>query len=148
MWNSCTKYRVIQKDGLNFVRLYGTWMIYIPLLERSPSAQPCSSVSWEQNDYYAAQDYLSLVLNLKYRLTKLSPPFWITLYKVRISHIIAEYANKVHFFQLECKFRVHTKRNIFLLFWSQYLATLLSSVCVCLGGGRGQQFQPELSYKT
>ena len=79
-------YRVIQKDGLiekdglNFVRLYGMWMIYIPPLERSPSAQPCSRVSWEQNGYYAAQDYLSLVLILKYRLTKLSQSFWILLY--------------------------------------------------------------------
>jgi len=27
-------------------------------LERSPSSQPCSSVSWEQNGYYAAQDFL------------------------------------------------------------------------------------------
>jgi hypothetical protein len=30
----------------------------IPPLERSPSAQPCSSVSWEQNRYYATQDSL------------------------------------------------------------------------------------------
>jgi len=30
----------------------------IPPLERSPSAQSCSSVSWEQNGYYAAQDFL------------------------------------------------------------------------------------------
>ena len=30
----------------------------MPPLERSPSAQPCSSVSWEQNGYYAAQDFL------------------------------------------------------------------------------------------
>jgi len=29
-----------------------------PPLERSPSAKPCSSVSWEQNGYYAAQDFL------------------------------------------------------------------------------------------
>ena len=28
----------------------------IPPLERSPSAQPCRSVSWEQNGYYATQD--------------------------------------------------------------------------------------------
>jgi len=27
-------------------------------LERSPSAQPCSSVSWEQNGYCAAQEFL------------------------------------------------------------------------------------------
>jgi len=27
-------------------------------LERSSSAQPCSSVSWEQNGYYAAQYFL------------------------------------------------------------------------------------------
>ena len=70
----------MQKEELNFVRLYGMWMIYIPPLERPPWAQPCRSVSWEQNGYYAAQDYLSLVLILKYRLTKLSPSFWITLY--------------------------------------------------------------------
>ena len=30
----------------------------IPLLEHSPSAQLCSSVSREQNGYYAAQDFL------------------------------------------------------------------------------------------
>jgi len=30
----------------------------IPPLERSPSAQLCSSVSWEQNGYYAAPDFL------------------------------------------------------------------------------------------
>jgi len=62
------KYSVIKKDGLNFVRLYFlnyTWHVNdlylkevvlnfkIPPLERSPSAQPCSSVSWEQNGYYA-----------------------------------------------------------------------------------------------
>jgi len=29
----------------------------IPPLERSPSAQPCSSVSWEQKSYYAARDF-------------------------------------------------------------------------------------------
>jgi len=45
------------------------WMIYIKfekespnfkLLspERSPIAQPCSSVSWEQNGYYATQEFL------------------------------------------------------------------------------------------
>jgi len=28
----------------------------IPPLERSPSAQPCSTVSWEQNGYYAAKE--------------------------------------------------------------------------------------------
>jgi len=54
------KYSVIKKDGLNFVRLYFlnyTWHVNdlylkevvlnfkIPPLERSPSAQPCSSVS-------------------------------------------------------------------------------------------------------
>ena len=31
--------------------------IRIPQLELSPSAQPCSSVSWEQNGYYAVQDF-------------------------------------------------------------------------------------------
>jgi len=30
----------------------------IPPLERSPSSQLCSSVSWEQNGYYAAQGFL------------------------------------------------------------------------------------------
>jgi len=30
-------------------------------LERSPSVQPCSSVSWEQNSYYAAQDFFFCV---------------------------------------------------------------------------------------
>jgi len=51
--------------------IYDMWMIYIKfergdpkvwniiarVLERSPSAQPCSSVSWEQNGYYAAQEF-------------------------------------------------------------------------------------------
>jgi len=32
----------------------------IPLLERSPRAQPCSSVSWEQNGYYAATSHVLL----------------------------------------------------------------------------------------
>ena len=39
----------MKEDVLNF---------QIPPLERSPSAQPCSSVSWEKNGYYAAQDFL------------------------------------------------------------------------------------------
>jgi len=30
----------------------------MPPLERSHRAQPCSSVSWEQNGYYAAQDFI------------------------------------------------------------------------------------------
>jgi len=30
----------------------------MPPLERSPSTQPCSNFSWEQNGYYAAQDFL------------------------------------------------------------------------------------------
>jgi len=48
--------------------IHGMWMMYIkfkrgslrfqiPALERSPSAQPCSSVGWDQNGYYAAQDF-------------------------------------------------------------------------------------------
>jgi len=56
--------------------IHGMWMIYItfergglnfqiPPLERSPSAQPCSSVSWEQNGYYAAQDYFAFVSSLR-----------------------------------------------------------------------------------
>jgi len=51
--------------------IHGMWMIYItfekevlnfqiPPLERSPNAQPCSSVSWQQNGYYATQDFLRL----------------------------------------------------------------------------------------
>jgi len=32
----------------------------IPPLERSSSAQPCSSVSWEQNGYYAATYHVLL----------------------------------------------------------------------------------------
>jgi hypothetical protein len=32
----------------------------IPPLERSPNAQPCSSVSWEQNGYYAATFHVLL----------------------------------------------------------------------------------------
>jgi len=46
--------------------IHDMWMTYItferedpifpkPLLGRSPSAQACSNVSWEQNGYYAAQ---------------------------------------------------------------------------------------------
>ena len=49
--------------------IHGMWMIYITF-ERGgpkfsnttaralPSAQPCSSISWEQNGYYVAQDFL------------------------------------------------------------------------------------------
>ena len=59
-------------DSISYVyiswTIHGMWMIYIhlkeevinfqiPLLERSPSAQPCSSVSLEQNGYYVAQDF-------------------------------------------------------------------------------------------
>jgi len=57
-------------DSISYVyiswTLYDVWMIYITfergdpsmMLERSPSLEPCSSISWEQNDYYAAQDFL------------------------------------------------------------------------------------------
>jgi hypothetical protein len=44
----------------------------IPPLERSPSAQPCSSVSWEQNGYYAAQGLLVLHISQKE-----TPNIWI-----------------------------------------------------------------------
>jgi len=37
----------------------------IPPLERSPSAQPCSSVIWRQNGCYAAHDFFSFVSSLK-----------------------------------------------------------------------------------
>ena len=37
----------------------------IPQLERSPSAQLCSSISWEQNGCYAAQDFFVFVSSLK-----------------------------------------------------------------------------------
>ena len=74
LWWTGTKYSVIQKDRLNFVRLYFlNCTRYVndlhnilkrrsnfqtPLLKRSSSAQPCSSASWEQNGYYAAQNCL------------------------------------------------------------------------------------------
>ena len=63
-------------DSISYVyiswNINDMWMIYITLekegpkssniiareLELSPSAQTCSSVSWEQNGYYAAQDLL------------------------------------------------------------------------------------------
>jgi len=63
-------------DSISYDYIYwtvhGMWIIYIAferedpkfsnftarMLELSPSAQPCSSVIWEQNDYYAAQDFL------------------------------------------------------------------------------------------
>ena len=63
-------------DSISYVyiswTIYGKWMIYITFeilgpkfsnttareLERSPSAQLCSSVSSEQNSYYEAQDFL------------------------------------------------------------------------------------------
>ena len=52
--------------------IQGMWMIYItferggpkfqiPPLEGSPSAEPCSSVSSEQNGYYAALDFLLIL---------------------------------------------------------------------------------------
>jgi hypothetical protein len=62
-------------DSISYVyisrTIHGMWIIYItfekevlnfqiPPLERSPSAQSCSSVSWEQNGYYAAQALLVL----------------------------------------------------------------------------------------
>jgi len=67
-------YSGIQKYGLNFVLLYFlncTWymndlhtiwkktsrFLKMPL-ESSASTQPCSSAIWEQNGYYAAQDFL------------------------------------------------------------------------------------------
>jgi len=37
----------------------------IRALQRSSSARPCSSVSWEQNGYYAAQDIFAFVSSLK-----------------------------------------------------------------------------------
>ena len=67
-------------DSISYVyiswTIHGMWMIYITFerggpkfsnttLERSPSAQPCSSVSWEQNGYSAAQDFFALVSTLK-----------------------------------------------------------------------------------
>ena len=62
-------------DSISYIYISWTihdiWMIYIKFergvskfsitidraLERSPSSQPCSSVRWEQNGYYAAQDF-------------------------------------------------------------------------------------------
>jgi len=67
---------VIQKDdSILYIciswTIHGMWMIYItferevlnfeiPPLERSPSAQLCSSVNWEQNGYYAATSHVLL----------------------------------------------------------------------------------------
>ena len=60
-------------DSISYVyitwTIYGMWMIYIifgkgslhfqiPPLELSPSAQPCSSISWEQHGCNAAQYFL------------------------------------------------------------------------------------------
>jgi len=36
----------------------------IPPLERSPSAQPCSSISWEQNGYYATTSQSSTLIHV------------------------------------------------------------------------------------
>ena len=62
-------------DSISYVyiswTIHGMWMIYItferggpkfqiPSLERSPVAQPCSSVSWKQNGYYAATSHVLL----------------------------------------------------------------------------------------
>jgi len=68
------KYRLIQKMySISYVYISWTisdmWMIYIKFeaeslkflntpLERSLSEELCSSVSWEQNGYYAAQQFL------------------------------------------------------------------------------------------
>jgi hypothetical protein len=74
-----SNYSVIKKGGLDFVRLYFlnyTWCVndlhnirqeevlnvQIPPLERSPSSQPCSSVSWGQNGYYSAQCCIVAIL--------------------------------------------------------------------------------------
>ena len=42
----------------------GILKFHISALERSPSKQPCSNVSWEQNGYYAAQVF-AFVSSLK-----------------------------------------------------------------------------------
>jgi len=39
----------LEEEVLNFQK---------PPLDRSPSARPCSSVSWEENGNNAAQDFL------------------------------------------------------------------------------------------
>jgi len=57
--------RLKKMDSILYVyiswTIHGMWMNYIKFergaLERSPSAQPCSSVSLEQSGYYAAQDF-------------------------------------------------------------------------------------------
>jgi len=134
-------------DAISYVyvswTIHGMWMIYI-MFERGgpkfsnttaralPSAQPCSSVSWEQNGYYAAQDFFCVrefiktesatavqrafrlrfniqpptrksicrwnhqFLILKYRLTKMSPSFCITLYNYK--KLVANW-NEISFLQ-------------------------------------------------
>ena len=66
----------------SFLYVYISWIIHdiwmfditferkdpsfqISSLELSPSAKPCSSVSWEQNGYYVAQDILRSWVHLK-----------------------------------------------------------------------------------
>ena len=92
------KYRVIQKDWLNFVRLYFlNYMVcewstshlkeeitnfQIPPPERSPSAQPCRSVSWDRNGYYASQDF---AFTQTASLLKLVIPSTISLPRCRLN---------------------------------------------------------------
>ena len=67
-------------DSISYVYISWTvqdiWLTYIPFERKmlifqisppecSPSAKPCSSVSWEQNGYYAAQDLFAFVSSLK-----------------------------------------------------------------------------------
>jgi len=80
-------------DSISYVyiswTIQGMWMIYIAseregpkfsnttarALERSPSAQPCSNVSWEQNGYYAAQDFFFFAFVTSLKLTAVQRAF-------------------------------------------------------------------------
>ena len=81
-------------DSISYVyiswTIHGMWMIYITFerggpkfsnttLERSPSARPCSSISWDQNGYYAVQTFsftqTAYLLKLVIPTTN-APPRW------------------------------------------------------------------------
>ena len=67
-----TQFRTSLYPELYMVCEWSTWNLkeevlnfQISPLEHSPSAQPCSSVSLEQNGYYTAQDFFAFMCTLK-----------------------------------------------------------------------------------
>jgi hypothetical protein len=81
----------------------------IPPLEPSPSAQSCISVSWEQNGYYAAQDFLLHGCALDERSSSGIWKFRTSFFKCHVDHSYTMYSsgnidvrNWVHLFETSC----------------------------------------------